>query len=278
MWLAEDGRLPQSHRDAIADARNMVITSAAKGWKMAIDTALGKLTAPEDLTEELAGQGFDPLPIEVDDAVVAGGLVHHRSDPFDRMLSAQAVRRDLQVASVDGRFEAYDVCLLAVRAHGALPPRSGLPSAVERRDQDARLQDHRSGRPLRSSARQPSRPPAARSTTHRRRRSSTSTRSACRASSTRCSDTAVAPSWSPPRRVRGCCTSAACRSRSAVSVSARRYGSRWIDTVMTLQNTCQSSTRSPMARPSRASRWSKVATAASCCSAQNSTQQSGSFS
>ncbi len=44
----------------------------------------------------------------MDDGLAAGALPRHHDDPFDRMLIAQAVRRDLVLLTADRRFAAYD--------------------------------------------------------------------------------------------------------------------------------------------------------------------------
>lgn len=110
-WLADDDRLPRSMRELIGTAERQVFVSAATAWEMSIKAALGKLTMPGGLADVLARQGFDELPIAVEDGLVAGGLPRHHDDPFDRMLIAQAMRRDLLLLSVDRRFAAYDVRL-----------------------------------------------------------------------------------------------------------------------------------------------------------------------
>ena len=111
-WLADDPRLDSVTREVIGDARNSVSVSAATVWEMAIKSALGKLTTPDDVAGELEAAGFDELAVTITDAVDAGALPRHHDDPFDRMLIAQAVRRDLTVLTVDRRFSEYDVRLL----------------------------------------------------------------------------------------------------------------------------------------------------------------------
>jgi len=111
-WLGDDDRLPERMRAAVADGDNEVFVSAASAWEMSIKAALGKLTVPEDLGEELQRQGFTELPVTVDDGLAAGALPRHHEDPFDRMLIAQATRRGLRLLSVDRRFDDYDVRLL----------------------------------------------------------------------------------------------------------------------------------------------------------------------
>ncbi|MCI2237798.1 MULTISPECIES: type II toxin-antitoxin system VapC family toxin [Kineococcus] len=111
-WLSDDERLPERMRAAVADGENEVFVSAASAWEMSIKAALGKLTVPDGLHEELERQGFTELPVTVDDGLAAGALPRHHDDPFDRMLIAQAARRGLRLLSVDRRFSDYDVRLL----------------------------------------------------------------------------------------------------------------------------------------------------------------------
>ncbi|NAZ74841.1 PIN domain-containing protein [Kineococcus sp. T13] len=111
-WLTDDERLPERMRVAVADGENEVLVSAASAWEMSIKAALGKLSAPDGLREELQQQGFTELPVTVEDGLAAGALPRHHDDPFDRMLIAQAARRGLQLLTVDRRFGDYDVRLL----------------------------------------------------------------------------------------------------------------------------------------------------------------------
>ena len=112
-WLAEDDRLTPTMREAIADPATPVVVSAASAWEMAIKAGLGKLTIPGDLAGELERQGFDELPVTVQDGVAAGGLPRHHADPFDRMLIAQAARRRYVLVTADRRFADYDVLTLS---------------------------------------------------------------------------------------------------------------------------------------------------------------------
>ena len=112
-WLFDDDRLTPAMRAAIADPRTSVAVSAASAWEMAIKAARGKLTIPEDLAEEIERQGFEGLPVTVEDSLTAGALPRHHDDPFDRMLIAQAVRRRFVLVTADRRFADYNVLTLA---------------------------------------------------------------------------------------------------------------------------------------------------------------------
>ena len=111
-WLTDADRLPERMRTAVADAANEVFVSAASAWELSIKAALGKVTIPDGLREELEQQNFKELAVTLEDGLAAGALPRHHDDPFDRMLIAQAARRDLLLLTVDRRFADY-----AVRLH-----------------------------------------------------------------------------------------------------------------------------------------------------------------
>lgn len=99
-------------RKAVSEPDMEVFVSAASAWEMSIKAALGRLEMPEGLREQLRDEGFSELPVTVEDGIAAGALPRHHDDPFDRMLIAQALRRDLLLLTVDRRFSDYKVRLL----------------------------------------------------------------------------------------------------------------------------------------------------------------------
>ena len=111
-WLSDDPLLPTAAREAIASPQTEVLVSAATAWEIAIKQAAGRLDAPEDLLEAVEASDFQTLPITAAHAVAAGALPPHHSDPFDRMLIAQARAETLTLISVDNRFPQSDVELL----------------------------------------------------------------------------------------------------------------------------------------------------------------------
>ena len=111
-WLFGDPRLTPAMREAIMDPTSAVAVSAVTAWEIAIKAALGKLAVPDRLAQQLHDEGFDELPITVEDGLAAGALPRHHGDPFDRMLIAQAARRRLVVVTADRRFADYDVLTL----------------------------------------------------------------------------------------------------------------------------------------------------------------------
>ena len=112
-WLSDSRRLPQSVRDAISDASNEKLVSAATAWEIATKFRIGRLPEASVLAEDIAGalaeQGFEELPVTVEDGSRAGALPGHHRDPFDRMLIAQALARNLTIATGDTLFDRYGI-------------------------------------------------------------------------------------------------------------------------------------------------------------------------
>ena len=110
LWaLVQPDLLRDDVRVLITDPAHAVHVSAATVWEIEIKRAVGKLSAPDGFAAECADRGFDGLPIDLVHAERAGRLPPHHSDPFDRMLIAQAIEDDLVLVSDDRAFDAYDV-------------------------------------------------------------------------------------------------------------------------------------------------------------------------
>ncbi len=114
LWaLVQPDLLRDDVRVLITDPAHAVHVSAATVWEIEIKRAVGKLSAPDGFAAECADRGFDGLPIDLVHAARAGRLPPHHSDPFDRMLIAQAIEDDLVLVSDDRAFDAYDVRAIA---------------------------------------------------------------------------------------------------------------------------------------------------------------------
>ncbi len=111
-WLDDDPTLSPEVRAAIGDGANDVYVSSATAWEIAIKRALGKLEVPDNLEEALSAAALQELPISVAHAMETGGLPAHHSDPFDRMLVAQARLEGLTLVTRDANITKYSVPLL----------------------------------------------------------------------------------------------------------------------------------------------------------------------
>lgn len=110
-WRQDAPRLRAEARDAIARA-DLVYVSAASAWEAALKVALGKLRIPGPFEEAVADSHFTKLLIDFDHAAAAAGLPAHHTDPFDRMLIAQARLEGLTIVTHDRNFGRYEVPLI----------------------------------------------------------------------------------------------------------------------------------------------------------------------
>lgn len=111
LWaLIDDPRLSEAQARAIGGGD--LYLSAASVWEIGIKRALGKLDLPEDIFDVARDAGCRPLPITWQHAETAAALPPHHSDPFDRMLIAQAVCEGLTLVSSDAKVRGYEVDLI----------------------------------------------------------------------------------------------------------------------------------------------------------------------
>jgi PIN domain nuclease of toxin-antitoxin system len=106
--MAGDPRV-EGARAAIDDERTPVVVSAVCVWEAAIKSALGKLRVPDDLPDRLEEFAFERLPVSDAHAWAVRTLPPVHSDPFDRLLAAQALVERLTIVSADAIFDDYGV-------------------------------------------------------------------------------------------------------------------------------------------------------------------------
>lgn len=105
LWLVSaPDQVTDQARETIADPSRKVMVSAVSSWEIAIKTRLGRLDGEPLLSawpDVLAAMTVTELAIDATDAIMAGRLPWDHSDPFDRMIVAQAARRGLTIATRD---------------------------------------------------------------------------------------------------------------------------------------------------------------------------------
>ena len=116
LWALEsESNLSSDVREALVNPRNDVYVSAVCIWEVAIKRALGKLRAPDNLAATVEAAGFSELPVSFVHAEQAGSLPKHHTDPFDRMLVAQAQVEGLTLVTADANIPRYAVRTMAAR-------------------------------------------------------------------------------------------------------------------------------------------------------------------
>jgi PIN domain nuclease of toxin-antitoxin system len=107
LWLASTpSDVEASALAIISDPGTTVWVTAASAWEIAIKTRLGRLEGEALLSvwaDIVSDMGTNELPIESLDAILAGRLPWEHKDPFDRVIVAQALRRNLTIATRDAK-------------------------------------------------------------------------------------------------------------------------------------------------------------------------------
>ena len=114
LWaVAGSPLLKPAVRRAIASA-DQVFVSAASIWEVAIKARLGKIEAdPDELVAAIETSGFMELPVRAAHSAGVARLALHHSDPFDRLLVAQAIAEPLKLLTADAVLAKYsDIVVL----------------------------------------------------------------------------------------------------------------------------------------------------------------------
>ena len=101
---------------AMSNPSNELLLSAGSIWEIGIKVGLGKLVLTQPyllwMSQALSDLGITVLPITVEYADAQASLPKHHSDPFDRLIVAQAIIEKVSIVSADGRMDAYGITRL----------------------------------------------------------------------------------------------------------------------------------------------------------------------
>jgi len=105
LWLVSaPEKVSDAARQLLRDPSTEIMVSAASAWEIAIKTRLGRLDGEPLLSawsDVIADMTATDLAIDAGDAILATRLPWENKDPFDRVLVAQAARRNLTLATSD---------------------------------------------------------------------------------------------------------------------------------------------------------------------------------
>ena len=107
-WRLNSQRNNNDARGAIEGA-DQVFVSAVSAWEVAIKTGLGRLRLKDPFADLVEQSGFEALPISFAHAQRLAALPRHHTDPFDRMLVAQAEDEQLTLVTHDHGLESYSI-------------------------------------------------------------------------------------------------------------------------------------------------------------------------
>jgi PIN domain nuclease of toxin-antitoxin system len=110
-WSFGERPLPARVETLLNDPASQVFVSAAAFWEIAIKSnKLDLPLSPEALLSQVESRTrAHVLQMTAEHAVVAGGLVGHHQDPFDRMMIAQCMVERMHLVTNDAKMCKYPV-------------------------------------------------------------------------------------------------------------------------------------------------------------------------
>lgn len=103
LWLLDDNsRLGRGTRERISRAA-AVYVSAASTWELAIKSAIGKISLPDDFSDAVGAAGLRDLPVTRAHTLASDLTALPHRDPFDALLVAQAKIEKLALVTADGK-------------------------------------------------------------------------------------------------------------------------------------------------------------------------------
>lgn len=112
IWLCSDpDKLSGAAAKILDDPVNDRALSMASIWEIALKYRSGKLPLPDQpenwLEAQMELQAVEVLPLQRETLYRAAALPPVHKDPFDRVIAADALQRNLCIVSPDKPFERY---------------------------------------------------------------------------------------------------------------------------------------------------------------------------
>jgi PIN domain nuclease of toxin-antitoxin system len=117
LWFINgDSRMPKRARAFMANEDNELLLSMVSAWEIIIKAGTGRLeiTRPPAayLLHCMSVLSLVPLAISFEHIFAIANLPRPHSDPFDRLLIAQATAEGLPIVTGDSAFSGYGIDLI----------------------------------------------------------------------------------------------------------------------------------------------------------------------
>ena len=119
LWMfLNKGKIGAKLWTVLRNAENELYLSAASAWEIAIKVRIGKMKLPNSPVLYVPRRARESkilsMPISEEHALAVAELPMEHTDPFDRILVAQAQLESLTLVTSDPVFKRYDVkCVMA---------------------------------------------------------------------------------------------------------------------------------------------------------------------
>ena len=117
IWLASaPEQLGEKAAKVLDASTNERVLSLASVWEITLKHHTGKLLLPSSpdiwIEEQLHLQDISVLPLQRNVLYLSGSLPRIHKDPFDRVIAADALYRDLRLLSPDEPFKQYGCAII----------------------------------------------------------------------------------------------------------------------------------------------------------------------
>ena len=117
LWdIIADHRSSTKAKQVLRSDEHELVFSLVSLWEIAIKIKTGKLNTNGSsvayIHDEMNAYGMQLLPIRYEHILQLESLPHHHSDPFDRLLIAQALTEPLPILTGDRAFANYGIKLV----------------------------------------------------------------------------------------------------------------------------------------------------------------------
>ena len=114
LWdIIADHRSSAKAKQMLRSDEHELIFSLVSLWEIAIKIKIGKLntigSSVAYIRDEMENYSMELLPIRYEHVLQLESLPTHHSDPFDRLLIAQAITESLPILTGDRAFDHYAI-------------------------------------------------------------------------------------------------------------------------------------------------------------------------
>jgi PIN domain nuclease of toxin-antitoxin system len=113
LWQLQGSRTVRGEARAAIERASELAFSVVSFAEIGFKAAIGKLTVPADLHDQVLRSGLRIVGLAPDHGLLVAQLPLHHRDPFDRLLIAQARQEGLTIVTADPRFADYGVPVIA---------------------------------------------------------------------------------------------------------------------------------------------------------------------
>ncbi len=111
LWFVNESEEIPEYLFNLLESDVDLLLSIASLWEIAIKVSINKLTLPKNyqefMNEQIEINDIQILPISLSHLSLITTLPLHHKDPFDRLIIAQAIEKNITIISKDSAFNSY---------------------------------------------------------------------------------------------------------------------------------------------------------------------------